>query len=219
MTKSDLIEPFFSLGIERRDSKITGHGGYLGLGEIVPAARSRKWARTPVVPLPQIPAAVAGNKTAYWALEVKSVQYGAGCNSTKVVGLGGTQKLDWNFTSFNAILDNGNPLTFLPHKVSEAINAHSLLQLYKLRTVAIWMADCNATVPAFGVGIDNQIFWHDPRDMIYNNGDGTYGSSIASAEDVSLEGVVADFLGMQFFKSVVAQFDFGVNETKFAGRE
>lgn len=219
MANCGLIKPFFSLGIERTAfDDATGPGGYLGLGEIVPVSHKTDWTRTPVVPLPQIPVAVAGNKTAYWALQVKSVTYGpGGCSSGDIQS---RSALDTNSTSFNAILDNGNPTTFLPSAVAEAINTHFSPPAEQTADSGYqWTVDCNATAPSFGVEIGTQIFWHDPRDMIYNLGDGTCASSIARAEDVSLQGVVANFLGMQFFKNVLAVFDFGINEMRFAARE
>jgi hypothetical protein len=232
MAAASLIKPLFSLAIERIPfDDPTGPGGFLALGEIAPVSHSPHWARAPVVILPQIPINVTGNKSqrAYWALKVKSVVYGPG---TKAPGteacfnytepLPSSAKLSKNTTSFNAVLDNGNQYTWLPSAVAEQINA--LFSPPATPPVPgsgnpLWAVQCNATAPVFGVEIDNQIFWHDPRDMIFNGGDGTCTSAVGRAEDLSLNGVMSPFLGLQFFKNVPAVFDFGVNEIRLSARE
>lgn len=226
MAAAGLIKPFFSLAIERTpfDSPI-GPGGLLALGEIAPVSHSPQWACTPVVILPQIPINVTGNKSqrSYWALEVKGVVFGHGSersifNSTAT--LPPSANLSRNNTSFNAVLDNGNQYTWLPSPVAEQLNARFSPPATPPSPGSgpWWSVQCNATAPVFGVEIDNQIFWHDPRDMIFNGGDGTCTSAVGRAEDLSLSGISAAFLGLQFFKNVLAVFDFGKNEIRLAAR-
>jgi hypothetical protein len=225
MASAGLIEPFFSLAIDRTPFGVeNGPGGLFGLGEVPPVDHSDEWACSPVVILPQIPINATANKSqyAYWALEVTSVVYGGRANLSandyeKVPHH--SSLLTTNATSFNAVLDNGNPLSFLPRTVASSINA----QFFPPATPPpegsyLWAVACNATVPYFGVEIDGKMFWHDGQDMIFDLGDGNCISSIASAEDVSLHGVTANFLGLQFFKNVLAVFDFGVNEIRLASR-
>jgi Eukaryotic aspartyl protease len=227
MAAAGLIEPFFSLAIERTPfSSPIGPGGFLALGEIAPVAHSPHWARTPVVILPQIPINVTGNKSqrSYWALEVKSVSYGPGAAATTVNSPSSppsAAQLRKNTTSFDAVLDNGNQYTWMPSAVAEDINAQfspPALPPTGGSGDPRWSVHCNATAPVFGVEIDNQVFWHDPRDMIFNGGDGTCTSAVGRAEDLSLNGVSAAFLGLQFFKNVLAVFDFGENEIRLAPR-
>lgn len=93
-------------------------------------------------------------------------------------------------------------MTYLPREVSEAINAQfSPPAIQTAGRFPSWLVDCNATAPSFGVEIDHQLLLHDPRDMAYNMGDGTCTTSIASAEDVSLEEVTLQFLGLGFLKT------------------
>jgi hypothetical protein len=233
MAAAGLIKPLFSLAIERIPfDDPTGRGGYLALGEIVPVSHSPHWARAPVVILPQIPINVTDDKSqrAYWALKVKSVVYGPGTKAagTEACRFNYTEpfplsaKLSKNTTSFNAVLDNGNQYTWLPSAVAEQINA--LFSPPATPPVPgsgnpLWSVQCNTTAPVFGVEIDNKIFWHDPRDMMFNGGDGTCTSAIGRAEDLSLNGVTSPFLGLQFFKNVLAVFDFGVDEIRLSARK
>lgn len=224
MAAAGLIEPFFSMAIERTPFNVpTGPGGFFGLGEVVPVSHAA-WTSTPVVFLNQIPLNVTANKTqlSYWALEVKSVTYGAGPNLTHFnLPASSTTpgSLTTNLTSFKAILDNGNPITILPDEVAEALNL--LFDPPATPPAAgdyIWSVSCTATPPIFGLGIGRQTFWHDARDMIYNVGDGTCISSIGKTGDAPLLGVTANFIGLQFFKNVVGVFDFGKDEIRLAAR-
>lgn len=228
MAELGLIKPYFSLAIKRRPlTEASGSGGFLAFGEVAPVSHSSNWASTPVVTLPQLPTNVTGNKTqlAYWTLEVKSVTYGPGSMEKATFGSSKTSIpisscLTTSATSFNAILDNGNPLTFLPGHLAEFINtSFSPVASLPRGGEYLFFVDCNATAPTFGVEIGNQTFWHDPRDMIYYMGEVRCFSAIVRAEDVSLQGISSAFLGMQFFKNVLAIFDFGVDEMRFAARE
>jgi Eukaryotic aspartyl protease len=228
MAAAGLIKPFFSLAIERIPfDASSGPGGFLALGEIAPVSHSPFWARAPVVILPQIPINVTDNKSqrAYWALEVQSVIYGPRSAATVTNSTPthpSSAKRSVNSTSFNAVLDNGNQYTFMPSPIAEGINTAFFppaIPPIPGSGNPLWSVQCNATAPAFGVEIDNQVFWHDPRDMIFNGGDGTCTSIVARAEDVSLHGVTAAFLGLQFFKNVLAVFDFGENEIRLAARK
>lgn len=176
-----------------------------------------------MVPLSQVSAAIAQNKTAYWALDVKNVTWGPVSALSKdptSIKVEMRPQLQSNSTTFNAIVDNGNSVTYLPREVSEAINAQfSPSAIQTSGSFPSWVVDCNATAPSFGVEIGHQFFCHDPRDMIYNMGDGTCTPSIGSAENVSLEGVTLRFLGLGFFKNVLAVFEFKNNEMKFAARD
>ena len=158
MAKSDLIKPFFSLAIERTSfTTATGPGGYFGLGEVVPGPHSNQWARAPVVPLSQVSAAIAQNKTVYWVLDVNNVTWGPGSALSKdptSIKVEMRPQLQINSITFNAILDNGNSVTYLPREVSEAINAQfSPPAIQTSGSFPSWVVDCNATAPSFGVEI------------------------------------------------------------------
>ncbi|CZR62579.1 uncharacterized protein PAC_12476 [Phialocephala subalpina] len=224
MANQGLIEPFFSLAIERTSfDEATGPGGLLSIGEIAPVPHSHEWASTPVVILPDIPINVTANisQISYWALEIQGVYYGnrqSPVKSNCTTEPANLDHLSKNDTSFNGILDNGNLLTFLPAAVAEAVNAQFSPPATLAEGTYTWSVPCNATAPAFGLEIARQIFWHDARDMIINNGDGTCSSPIARAEDVTLDGFVGHFIGIQFFKNVLAVFDFGKDEIRLAAR-
>ena len=59
----------------------------------------------------------------------------------------------------------------------------------------------------------------DPRDLIVQNADGSCGSSVADADQIgALASISFPILGTPFLRSVVAVFDFGKDEMRFAER-
>jgi hypothetical protein len=175
LSKTGVIKPFFSLGIERTPFEdATGMVGYSGLGEIIAVARSHKWVRTPVVPLPQISAQSQEIRqhNGHSKLEALFI-YGAGYDLWNHTKSSGIRKLRRNSTSFNAILDNETPLNVPPPiELSKSTNTQfSPSAAQTPDSGYLWMVDCNVFV--------------DPKDMICNKGDGTCSSSTAITEMLS----------------------------------
>ena len=76
-----------------------------------------------------------------------------------------------------------------------------------------YIVDCNATAPEFGVRIGAETFFINAEDLFLDNGDGTCISGVDDAGD-SLS-----ILGDVFLKNVLAVFDVGASEMRFAARE
>lgn len=80
----------------------------------------------------------------------------------------------------------------------------------------IFSVQCNATAPTLGFVIGNQTFYHDGRDLIVPlRGDQCQSGMAATIPE---EGIALNFLGDVFLKNVVAVFDFGKDEMRFAAR-
>jgi hypothetical protein len=99
--------------------------------------------------------------------------YGAGYDLWNHTKSSGIRKLRRNSTSFNAILDNENPLNVPPPiELSKSTNTQfSPSAAQTPDSGYLWMVDCNVFV--------------DPKDMICNKGDGTCSSSTAITEMLS----------------------------------
>ncbi|KAK4690285.1 hypothetical protein P7C71_g6469, partial [Lecanoromycetidae sp. Uapishka_2] len=110
------------------------------------------------------------------------------------------------------IIDSGTTLNYLPTAITNAVNAlFSPPAVYDDSQLA-YLVDCSATVPEFGVKIGSETFYIDAQDMIVENPDGTCVSGINDAGD-SLS-----ILGDVFLKNVLAIFDVGASEMRFAAR-
>jgi hypothetical protein len=214
MYKQGLVEPYFSVALERTPiNELTGPGGYLTLGGIPPVPHDSNFSRTPVEITP-VPVNYTGNKPqrSWWTINIEGVTYGSSADS---------QDMTTNSTNFLAVVDTGNWFNFHPPELVEKVN-----RLFdppgEWKTdpngIPTYIVDCNATAPAFGYKIGGQTFFHNGKDLITNVGGGVCVSSLVSNEDATIGGVTAVILGDAFLKNVVAVFDFGKNEMRFAAR-
>lgn len=80
----------------------------------------------------------------------------------------------------------------------------------------LYIVQCDAVAPTFGVTISGQTFFHNGLDLILPVGENTCMSTIGAV--VPTDGILLAFLGDAFLKNVVAVFDFGQNEMRFAAR-
>lgn len=80
----------------------------------------------------------------------------------------------------------------------------------------MYIVDCSAKAPEFGFTLGDQTFYHDGSDLIYQTSDGVCISALASSNEVSIGDITLNIIGVPFLKNVVAVFDFGKNEMRFA---
>ncbi|KAH6684738.1 aspartic peptidase domain-containing protein [Halenospora varia] len=215
---------WFALGINRTpmNESVSLNAGYIGFGTLPPVSHSKNWAKAPVVIVPDLPPSFTNNQTnkrTFWAIEVQSTTIGtrSGSNLTTTPTTSTTLT---NSTPFNAVVDNGNPFSFIPGALSE--HYHSLwsppaVKGFFSEDLTKWQVECDATPPVLGFEIGGITFYHDARDLIFPM-NGTCVSSLFSSDDLSLAGVSVSFLGLQFLKNVLAVFDFGGNEMRIAAR-
>ncbi|KAH8698922.1 aspartic peptidase domain-containing protein [Talaromyces proteolyticus] len=216
MYQQGLVEPFFSLALARTpQNSSNGFGGYLSLGELPPVPHSPNFAAVPVEITKNIPLSFTSGKRvrSYWSMTVSGVIYGPSRE-------GGNDRhkslLTINSTSLQAFVDSGNFFTMLPAAIVDPINALFFPPAIYSESQGAYIVDCSAQAPTFGIQIGNQTFFHRGADLIYQTADGVCVSSLISSESVSLDGVQLNILGDSFLKNVVAVFDFGKNEMRFA---
>ncbi|KAL9087498.1 MAG: hypothetical protein Q9165_006609 [Trypethelium subeluteriae] len=118
-----------------------------------------------------------------------------------------------NVTNIQAVIDSGTSLTYLPYPITRAINSLFGSQANYDPTVDTWFVDCNATAPSWSLTIGGQTFNINPIDMI-----------IPGLDDSCVSGVQDAFngfsiLGDVFLKNVLAVFDLGSAEMRFAARQ
>ena len=101
---------------------------------------------------------------------------------------------------------------YLPAAVSNAINSLFGSQAYYDPATETWFVECNATAPTWGLTIGGQTFNINPTDMIV---DTLNDECVSGVQDAS-EGF--SILGDAFLKNVLAVFDVGNAEMRFAQR-
>lgn len=210
MYKQGSIEAWYSLAIDRvPQGQETGRGGWLGLGELPPVPHSDKWAVAPVEVTEGLPEELTGGveEITLMTLSVDGLSWAYASN----------QSAETSSQSFQAVVDSGHNMNLIPTAEANAVNAAFDPPAILDKETELYMVDCDAKPPKFGITIGGATFWHEERDMIYEVGDGTCYSSVgATGED---EGLALNFLGDAFLKNVVAVFDFGKDEMRFAARK
>ncbi|OGE54264.1 hypothetical protein PENARI_c006G05815 [Penicillium arizonense] len=210
MHQQGLIEPYFSLALSRSpQNKSTAFGGYLTLGGLPPVNHSPEFAVVPAEITETLPLNYTSGKRvrSYWTTTIREVTFGLSLNN-----------LTTNLTSFQAFVDSGNYLTYLPSAVVDPINALFDPSATYNPEYEAYIVDCAAKAPEFGLKIGNQTFFHNGSDLIFQTSAGVCMSSLVSSESVSIGDVTLNILGVSFLKNVVAVFDFGRNEMRFAKR-
>lgn len=208
MYEQGLVDPYFSLALERtlyNDS--IAPAGYLALGSLPPVAHNSNFSIVPVEIPRTIPLSYTNGTSVrtYWTTTISRAIWGT--NSSN---------LHANLTSFQIIIDSGNPWNTFPPELAEAVNGAFDPPAVIDKSLGAWSVNCNATAPMLGVEIGNQTFYHRGQDLIIPLGDGTCMTSIIATVPVS--GIVLNVLGDAFLKNVVAVFDFGKDEMRFAAR-
>ncbi|KAH8651419.1 aspartic peptidase domain-containing protein, partial [Xylariales sp. PMI_506] len=210
-----LAEPWFSFALERvaagTDKVGEGSGGFLGLGVLPPSSDIdviSDYVVAPVEITEALPLELTNGKSEIteWTLSVDSVVWSA-ANQSGVSS---------NTTKFQAVVDTGNYFNQLPQEISDAIHAAYNPPATLDEDTGAYVVSCDTdTTPAsVGITIAGATFYLRPEDLVLEIADGVCVSTVLpSASDGTIS---LNFLGDIFLQNVVAVFDFGKNEMRFA---
>jgi hypothetical protein len=191
MYKDNLSSPMFSIALQR-DS-----GGYLAFGgipsEVTP---SSDFASTPIKKMVNSVIGGAANYF-FYAIKPDALLY-EGSSSTN---------------SATYIVDSGTTLFYAPSKAAKAIN--KLFDPPAVLTGGTYTVSCNSTsIPAIGVEIGGTVFDIDVADLVLH--DPTTGICVSGVQD---GGAGPYILGDVFMANVIAVFDVGAAEMRFAAHD
>ena len=205
------VAPLFSLAIDRGTS-----GGLIAIGGLPPVNFFPIFASSPFQYLTMEDADTSSSVTQYqfYTITVNGFTYE------------GSEHTHWSPPNFpnpfgppadpsqvQVIIDSGTTLIFLPTEIADSVNALFDPPAVYSDDEGAYVVDCSAKTPEFGVAIGSQTFFINGQDLILDNGDGTCISGVDDAGD-SLS-----ILGDVFLKNVLAVFDVGAGEMRFAARE
>lgn len=208
MHEQGLVDPYFSLALAHTpQNESTSFGGYLTIGGLPPVNHSSHFSTVPVEITENLPLWFTSGKSvrSYWSATVSNITYGSSLNN-----------LTTNSTSFQAFIDSGNYMSYLPDAIVDPINALFSPPATYDSDSELYIVDCSAKAPEFGLSLGDQTFYHDGSDLIYQTSEGFCVSSLASSSEVCLGDITLNIIGVPFLKNVVAVFDFGENEMRFA---
>ena len=112
------------------------------------------------------------------------------------------------------LIDSGTTVNYLPTNIANAVNALFEPAATYSSQIGYYTVPCNAKAPEFGVKIGQETFYVNPEDMIIRL------SASTCISGVSATGAGGNsILGHVFLKNVLAVFDVGASEMRFAARE
>ncbi|KIW06220.1 uncharacterized protein PV09_02696 [Verruconis gallopava] len=188
MWKQGLSAPTFSLALQRNQ------GGYIAFGGLPPVTTTGSYATTPLQNFNGKAGSAFTGQSFYTITPDALVFSGAASKQSN-----------------QYIIDSGTTLNYLPSSTAMAVN--SLFSPKATLSNGIYTVSCNAKPPVFGVKIGGQTFVINPVDMILQ--DQTSGQCVSAIQD----GGAAPgpfILGDAFLNNVVAVFDVGAAQMRFA---
>ncbi|KAK3073659.1 hypothetical protein LTR53_004565 [Teratosphaeriaceae sp. CCFEE 6253] len=204
----NLTAPVFSLAIERGPH---GGGGQLALGGLPSVAFNHTFASTPlkIIDL-NGEASEARNYSQYTIIPDGFVLQGTTrhrhADNAKLTG-----------TNFPTIVDSGTTLMKLPESVAGAFNAKYNLPAVEIAGTGMYETACDAKPPSLAVRIGGMDFYISGEDLrpLLQAKDPRSGKCLTPVQATKESyGVLGDV----FLKSVVAVFDIGASEMRFAPR-
>ncbi|KAL8996566.1 MAG: hypothetical protein Q9169_003961 [Polycauliona sp. 2 TL-2023] len=214
MFMQGLVAPLFSIAVNR-DGEETG--GLLALGGLPPVNHSNIFACTPLKMMATRRFGSGVNGTTYdppqykyYSILVDSFTSHEG-NKTTEVPIGTSDTAD--DTPFNMHVDSGTSLVYVPEEAADAVNDLFVPPAKHNFSKGQYDVDCNAKAPDLAVKIAGYAFHINPVDLIVEGSDGSCFSGISATYNE--QGVLGDV----FMRNVVAVFDVGRHEMRFAARE
>ena len=139
--------------------QLISSGGYLSFGTLPPVGHG-EFVTVPVEVLQELPLLFTNGtkQVGYWTLTIDAVTWDNQNNSQP----------------FQAVVDSGNGLNYLPSDISVKVNAAFDPQGKLESTTGYYIVECTATPPAsFGIQIGGHMFSIDSADMIWRDSTGT----------------------------------------------
>ncbi|KAI9703050.1 MAG: hypothetical protein M1820_006041 [Bogoriella megaspora] len=211
MVSQNLVEPTFSLAIERGEA-----GGYIAFGGLPPVSFEQDFASTPIQLLQISDDPTTGLQYAFYLIYPDAFVY-QGSTDKKRQAYSSRQNAA--NASLATIVDSGTTLAYLPNQVVEDVAALFNPPAVYLENEGGFFVACNATVPEFGVQIGGKVLYINPVDLVLQDQvDPDTGFCLTGIQPGGDEGSIF-ILGGVFLQSVVAVFDVGAAEMRFAAHE
>lgn len=115
----------------------------------------------------------------------------------------------------DVVIDSGTSLCYVPNSVAEGVAGLFVPAADYDYSVDAWFVNCDAQAPVFGVSIARKIFYVNPEDLIIDLGTG--GNQCVMGVQPNFNGL--SILGGTWLKNVLAVFDVGAQQMRFAARQ
>ncbi|KAM7187772.1 hypothetical protein V8F20_010829 [Naviculisporaceae sp. PSN 640] len=234
-------EPVFSIALSRDEDQTTEwhngqgpvtvpsegeagnrHKSYLALGGLPDVSvEEGSWARTPIQSMSLLSGwDIETSELGMYLIVADAYVFGKTKLGTGNAGFVPVGEPTRNTTQFPVLIDAGSTLSILPRALVDQLYASFDPPAKYMPGTGLYYARCNATVPTFGVQIGSSIFHIEPEDLLRQNvrkqdaDTGEWWCRIGVTDSYSAPYV----LGVTFLSNVVAVFDVGKDEMRFATR-
>lgn len=122
---------------------------------------------------------------------------------------------------YPVIVDSGYSTNILPPSLIKALYAAfaSPPELVEIQGAVLFAAPCDAEAPSFGIQIGGHVFEQSAQELLIPSANATVNGTAFCAIGSQPGIEEAGALGVTFLSSVVAVFDIGASEMRFAQRE
>ncbi|KAF3763818.1 acid protease [Cryphonectria parasitica EP155] len=215
MINESLIDPVFSLALERNSD-----GGYLAFGGLPPVNYTGSFATTPILMIEVYDEPEMATQYSFYTIIADAYIYEGSSNQTDALAESWSEAYapeTVNTTQFPIIVDSGTTLLYLPTELYDDIAALYDPAVVYIDDQGASFAPCDASVPYLGVQINGTVFDISEADMLMQE----YTVELSGTEycligpqDGGSEGPY--ILGDTFLNNVIAVFDVGASEIRFA---
>ncbi|KAJ6568695.1 aspartic peptidase domain-containing protein [Mycena capillaripes] len=224
VSQHKIQNPFFSIALDRgtfeqeENDSFDPNLGFLSFGGIAPVPVVNTAITVPIegYSVTDVPSNGPGSKFLFYTVNVEAYTFPG---SNLVVTANNNTVLDTSvphYSAFSTVPDilplfpRGTTVNYLPTDVAAAYNAQFSPTAQLDPDLGLYVVDCNATVPEFGVVIHGETFSIDARDQILPTGTDDNGNTICitGTQDGGPEMSETFFvLGDVFLHNVVSTFN------------
>jgi hypothetical protein len=206
---NNTVPHVFSLALSRA-SEIEESGGVLALGGIPAIPHDDTFVATPIVPL--LPGLYAWYAVAVDGFSISAPQRPQPPSDDNQQDRFRSAR-EFAIQPTKVIIDSGTTLMYLPDKLVDYVASTFSPPAFVNPFNGLYVADCKSKAPRFGVIIAGKTLFVNPVDLL-----NPMGSDLCMLAIQRQRGGDA-VLGDSFLKNVLAVFDVGIHEMRFAGRE
>ena len=206
--------PVFSLALQRGDAHaLSSNGGVLAIGGI-PNIKHGSFFASADIAISRIDAASGEPQYQFYTITIDGWAYSN--NKGAIFDTRGTGNPRYtpvvSSGDNSVIVDSGTSLIFAPEDIARDVAAlYSPPATYN-PDYGLYLVDCNATAPLFGVALSKKVFYVNPVDLVIQAGGGICVTGVqGSAGGYSI-------LGDVFMRNTLAVFDIGAAQVRFAAR-